>query len=466
MSDCGALFAGLVVAGVFPCSVGALCLAPWLSGRVGDRMVAVGLVYPTGATLISSAMLVLGLVEIRLDRASIAALAMSLAAILGAVAWRRLAGPNARREGEAMPPSELPLPVTFGLGALVVSKLSFVFFDVVRKPIEVWDAFAVWTLRAKVWSARQSLVLDPADPFYLGGGARTDYPPHVSLLHAWVAIGIGEWNDVLVNLPWAFYYASAVVLVFAVLRRSFSTDWGLVAAVGLSGLPLFVIHASHAGYADGILAVHFLAFCALSYLADRQRGRADADGRASLVLCVGFLLSLPLVKFEGVVLMVAGVLGLAARGPRATGKFRLRRVLVLLLVGTAALGFALFNAGIRDYISSTHFHAQAVLPVLLDLFAQGNWNLLWFVFWALVVLRMRSPSCDAAGRLALVVAMPVVPFLYVLWCTDAWHFAAGQTADSRLFLTLAPSALLFVVIAAAKAWCRPRSAAAVPRELA
>jgi len=456
----GAVALGVLVAGVFPCMVGALCLAPWLAGRTGDRLVAAGLMYPAGATLISLTMLGLGLLGLPLDRRSIGALALLAAAVLGAVAWRALVtGGAVAGESPEPPPSGLPRPIAIGLGTLVASKIVFVFFDVVRKPIEVWDAFAVWTMRAKVWSSRQSLVLDPADPFYLGGGARTDYPPHVSLLHAWVAIGIGEWNDVLVNLPWAFYYLSAVILIYAVVRRACSSDWAMVGAVGLSGLPLFVIHATHAGYADGILAVHFLAVAALGYTADCARGRADTDRVAWLVLWVGFVLSLPLVKLEGVPLMVAGALGLAARSSGTSGGSAKRRATALAAVAVTvavAVVFALFNQALRNYVASTELHVGALRAVLLDLFAQGNWNILWFLFWGLIAVRFRSLRGSAAGRLALVVAAPFVPFLYVLCFTDAWRFAANQTADSRLFLAVAPAAVLFVVVAMAGIWRQAR----------
>ncbi len=457
MNGYGALAFGILVAGVFPCMVGSLCLAAWLAGRVGDRLVAAGLMYPAGATLISLTMLGFGLLGVPLDRRTIAVAALLAAAALGTIAWRALAGADAV-DGESREPlpSGLRRPLSVGLGALVAAKVGFVFFEAARKPIEVWDAFAVWTMRAKVWSARQSLVLDPADPFYLGGGARTDYPPHVSLLHAWVAIGIGEWNDVLVNLPWAFYYLSAVLLVYAVARRTLSSDWAMAGAIGLSGLPLFVIHATHAGYADGILAVHFLAVAALGYTADCARGRADTDRSAWLVLWAGFLLSLPLVKLEGVPLMVAGALGVVAQASRRGGGSARRRGMALAAVVVAvAVVVALFNQGLRNYVASTELHAGALRAVLLDLFAQGNWNLLWFLFWGLIVARFRALRGSAAGRLALVVAAPFVPFLYVLWFTDAWRFAANQTADSRLFLAVAPAAVLFVVVAMAGIWRRP-----------
>jgi 4-amino-4-deoxy-L-arabinose transferase-like glycosyltransferase len=115
------------------------------------------------------------------------------------------------------------------------------------------------------------LVLDPQDPFYLGSGARLDYPPHVSLLQTWTAVWLGGWNDVLVNLPWAAYYVSAIVFLYATIAARIDRSLALAAAFCLAGLPLFVVHASIAGYAELMLSAHFLMAASMIFLWARER---------------------------------------------------------------------------------------------------------------------------------------------------------------------------------------------------
>ena len=449
MTGFSAVSLGILVAGIVPCLIGLVPLAALYKRHAIDRGTLLAVMYPVGATLVSLSILGLGLAELPLYRFPIVAVAAALSAMIALVVWWRVA-PRPPEPGRA-DDSTFPLGgvVTTVAASLLIAKVLFVIFEIIRKPIQVWDAFAVWTLRAKVWAARESLVLDPADPFYLGGGARSDYPPHASLLHAWTAIGLGEWNDVVVNLPWAFYFFSAIAIVFVVVARVFSREWGVVCAAGLSGLPLLVMHATHAGYADMILAVHFLAACAMSFVADSERANGRGDGKGYSALSIAFLVSLPLIKLEGVSLVAAAVVGLVVQAPRSKRGTAVRRT-AAFSVAVFAVGAILANKALRKYIASSTFHPEAIWPILGDLFTQGNWNLLWYAFWGLFALRYRSLRVRPSGRLALAVAVGFVPFLYVLLATDAWLFAMNQTADSRLFLSLAPAALLYVVIALAE----------------
>jgi len=459
MSGIGALLLGVLVAGVVPALIGAVSLAAWRGAELRIRLVLAALAYPVGATLVSLAMILLGIAQIPLTVVSVpmVALLLALLACFAARRWLALEEPR-------------PWPVALlddlggswlraGLGVGVFANLAFVWFEVSRKPIEIWDAFAVWTLRAKAWSARQSLILDPADPFYLGGGARTDYPPHASLLHAWPAIGLGEWNDIVVNLPWALVYSSAVLLVYAVARLTHGRLWGWVGAFALSGLPLFVVHASHAGYADVILAAHFLLVVSTAFLADRARSLGHSSDRVWRALSVGFVLSLPLIKLEGVPLMVAAAVGLVLQSGDGGKSGRRKRWPLLLAAVLVAVMVAAANQALRDYVASTQLHVEAVGPVLSDLFLRGNWNLLWLLFWGLAVAQISGVGAAPTRRLSVMIMIPFVPFLYVLWCTDAWQFAVNRTADSRLFLALAPAAVLYVSVAAAELWA---AQAAVP----
>jgi hypothetical protein len=331
------------------------------------------------------------------------------------------------------------LPVM--LAGLAAGTAGFVLFEVLHRPLSPADSFTVWGLRAKVWATRGSLVLDPHDPFYLGGAIRPDYPPYVSLLQVWSAIWLGRWSDVYVNIPWACYYASALLFVLAMLSRRVPWGWALCGSCLLATTPLFVAHTAMAGYADLMLSVHFLVAVVAAYLWTTE------GERAHLAIAVLFTASLLFIKLEGILLaaVCVGGMGLQAPGLRRHG----RRWLVLGGAVIAALWAVWHNGSLHALLASFRVHADAVLPVLASLGGAGNFAFLWPLFFALGLLVWKSERNSPLAWLYATTALPLLPFCGVFVCTDAAAFAGSQTAAGRLFLSLTPAAVCAVVLAAA-----------------
>jgi len=425
-------------------------IATWLLGlgavvvldrgrRLGAWCVA-GAAYPCGAALVTAILVVLGLARIPMNLIS----AGSAAALAGAgflVASRRH-GVTRQRLAPVAAPQRQWTPLEGILVALILTKLAFVVFELLRRPPGAWDTFAIWGMRAKVWAARGALVLERGDPFFLGGGARYDYPPHVSLLQTWTAYWLGAWNDVLVHLPWGLYYASALLFVFGALYRRRSRLVALLITAALAGLPLFVVHAALAGYADLVLAVHFLVAVTAIYL------WAEEDGeRGWLNLALFFIATLPWVKLEGIPLAVACALALAAQSRRfRAGAARWVLAASAVLVALAA---ALIDPTLRAYLASSTLETRALRPLFYGLFGAGNWQLLWIVMLLAALAAARRWWATPTGWLLFAIAAPAALLVYVLVATSAARFAIQSTADSRLFLALAPAALVFAFEAAA-----------------
>jgi hypothetical protein len=436
-SDTGIV--GALISLLLPFCLG-LCLAFALDrqGRLtsAERL---GLAYPCGAVLVTAMMCGISLIDGRFTRA-VLGLAVGLPVV--ALAWLAM-----RRKRRSQRERPTPLFASRLVEALLVvllfSKVAYVLIEVLRRPLTAWDTFAVWGLRAKVWAARGSLVLDPHDPFYLGSGARLDYPPHVSLLQAWTAIWLGGWNDVLVNVPWAAYYVSAIVFLYGTIAARNDRTIALAAAFCLSGLPLFVVHASIAGYAELMLGVHFLIAVSMIYL--------WAAERYSPYLFFGllFTLSLPYTKLDGIPLAVA-CLGVVTMQMRSLQSWRVRGV---VLAGTTGLAVAaaLRNTELRAFLASSQPHPEAIVPFFSGLFASGSWHLLWVFFLAVAALRMRACWGTPMAWLFANIAIPMAGLLYLFFFTTAARFAVLRSADSRLLLGLAPAALCFVFLAVAQA---------------
>jgi hypothetical protein len=407
--------------------------------------------YPLGAVTMTCGLMLAGLAGVPFHRPWLATgvvVALAILVVVGVLRRRRApaaAPPQSSPAGESGSPG-LRRPARGGLAILLLAKVAFVVAELLHRPVSGWDSFAVWTLRAKVWAARGGLVLERGDPFFYGGAARPDYPPHASLLQTWTGVWIGEWHDVLINLPWGFYYLSLLAFCFYFVACRLSRDWALAATFALAGTPLLVVHAALAGYADLILATHFSIAVALLHESFARPG-----DRPHRLVALAFSLSLPLIKLEGIPLAAVCLAILGLRSPGAASRRRRWALVAALAVATA--GLALANDTLRQFLVSSRPRPQAVGVLLDGLFRGGNWHFLWTLFVVVAAMRARHLWRSPLGWLWLNVMAAVIALSFALLFTSASDFALARSADSRLFLAVAPAALLFVVLALGDA-CR------------
>lgn len=389
--------------------------------------------YALGAVLTTCAMALAGLAGVPFRRPWLAAGAAVLIAV--AVGFRRRSYDAATETHPTVSP-RLPAIARAGLASLLAVKVGFVLVELLHRPITGWDSFAVWTLRAKVWAARGGLVLDRGDWFFYGGAARPDYPPHISLLQTWTGVWIGDWHDVLVNLPWGFYYLSLLAFCYCATAPRLGRDWALATTFALAGIPLVVVHAALGGYADLVLATHFLLAAALLW-----QPQSASDRRLGFL----FALSLPLIKLEGIplaaaCLAIAGWRGRMGSAPR-------RNWLFVAVLTAAAVAAALANQTLRNFLASAQMQPQGLQAVADGLFRDGNWHFLWALFVAVAAMRLRSIWNTSLAWMLFNLVAAALPLSFALLFTDASAFASARSADSRLFLSLAPAALVFVALA-------------------
>jgi hypothetical protein len=427
---------GALLSVLLPIGVGYAALAALDRRRtlaLGERF---GFAYPSGATLIAGTVYALARAGVHFTRLNFA-----LVAVLAAAACALLC---VGRHGESAAATPLPrLPrseqiLTAALCLLIGTKIVCVFLELLHRPLTPWDSFSVWALRAKIWAARGGL-LDPRDLFYSSVAVRPDYPPHVSLLQTWTAIWLGSWNDVLVNLPWGCYYSAALLFVFATLARHLPRAWALAGVFLLAGLPLFVVQAAVAGYADIVLSVHFTAAVIAVYLWASERHAVH------LAIALLFTASLPFIKLEGTPLAVACAGGLIMQ-TRLLRSAVLRALLVVTAIVLAGVSIWL-NDDLRRLLLGSALHREALQPLLRSFMGLGNWHLLWPLFIAIAVLRLkRIWGTPLAWLLATVIAA-MLPFFYTLLYTNAAEYVLEQTAPGRLFLNCAPAAVFFIIVA-------------------
>ncbi len=386
-----------------------------------------------------------------------------LGLVAGAVAWWR---------GRALPRRRVPEHAAVVskwesvLVALALASLAWrswlALREILLRPTFPWDAWDAWAVKSKAW-----FLLGHYEPFVplqdwlthttaAYTGAAWSYPSTLGWIQVWFASAAGGWVEPLVNLPWFALWLGLLLGHYGQWRAlGFSRLRALAFVYFLGSLPLLLVHVALAGYADLWVATVF-GFAVLAWLRwVRQRERSQL---AIAAICA---LLLPLLKLEGAVwLMLFASVAVFAVLPRRWRRYIAVAVLVLLVAGAVfgKLSVPLFGLGwVNISIHSIDvpvigrlaiaWHGAALNGVLLSLFDQPNWHLLWWLAPLVIIWRWRILRAHASLRMLaslLLVAFSFLLFLFLF--TDAARWAESFTAINRLVMHLTPAVITLLAM--------------------
>ncbi|HZQ60363.1 MAG TPA: hypothetical protein VFC24_03380, partial [Casimicrobiaceae bacterium] len=287
-------------------------------------------------------------------------------------------------------------------------------------------------------------------------GPAWSYPTTLAWMQVWFASAAGGWIEPLVNLPWVAVWVALLCAHYGQWRAlGLSRAKALAFVYVLGSLPLPTVHVALAGYADLWLAT-MLGLGVLAWLRWIEQG-----DRAQLAIALACAFALPLIKLEGAVwlllfAMVAGYSALPRRRRRLTVGIVAAVLLAMLVVGKLIL--PLFGLGwVNVHLHSIEvpvlgnlpigWHAGAFGSIAQSLFAQANWNLLWWIVPAVVVWRWRELRLYAATRALGALLCAGLGFLVFLFAfTDAAQWAESYTAINRLVMHLVPATVTLLAL--------------------
>lgn len=138
---------------------------------------------------------------------------------------------------------------------LISLRVVYSYFSAMIKPVEDVDAFANWSLRAKVFFVEQGLSLGKAHGYFLGNG-HTYYPINIPLFETWIFNVLGVWNDLLIKAIFPTFLLALVVIFYYSMKRISSRAFSLFSTYLLTTLP-FLIYHSATPYMDFPLTFYF-----------------------------------------------------------------------------------------------------------------------------------------------------------------------------------------------------------------
>lgn len=431
----------------FPLLVG-LGLARALPAVWGSRPLRWGAAFGLGSGLLTLEMFVFALAGLPWDPLGLALLPTVGAA--AAVVLRR------RREGLAQPAPPALSPwrrvARIGLVLILVLLVGGSFIRAGLTPLSSWDGFAIWGFKAKAFyvdgTVAGSFLLDAVREY-----SHPDYPLHLPLLMAWVFLVLGEWHDGVVMLLFPAFYASLLLVCYAMLARLGPPEVALLFTLGLASMPQLLDHAS-AAMADLPLAYSLTAGVALLVRYLERPERSALLGAALMMGAAGWM------KNEGMALFAVATLWVGAWTMTQGCGWRKALSDTLTFAGAGGavflpwLGWRLSLGLTTDLVTAPSALAGlASAPGRLALIATtlateathlSRWNLLWPLFLLASLLALgRKPARSA--RLYAAVAWSGVGLYVLAYLLSArdlpWLLS---TSADRLLLHLAPLAVVTI----------------------
>ncbi len=352
--------------------------------------------------------------------------------------------------------------VFFLLLAILLLRAVVLIDEVWLRPTFPWDAWSAWAVKPKSW-----YLLGHAEPYvsipqWLASGESAErttaiwqYPSLLGWMQIWFASAAGEWNEPMVNLPWAGIWIALLLVTYSQLRVLGMTRLrAMLATYALGSLPLLNAHVALAGYADLWLAAVF-GMVVLAWLVWLQQRRP-----MQLIAIIALALCLPAIKLEGGVwlacflaIVFLGVLLARARWWSVGG------TIAIVVIGLAIGGFDVPLPGLglaRISWGSIDIPGKGLLllqwhsvgrEMFATLYSLPNWHLLWFLAPLIVVLRwrefLRNDNVLLLGAMLLLCML----FLFVLFFfTEASRWAEDFTSANRLIMHITPAVITLLAL--------------------
>lgn len=381
----------------------------------------------------------------------------ALAVLGGLYAWRKPSGAPPAPPASDRPRWEPLVWILLGVAFLKIAAAGVTFL--LLTPTYLDDTLDNWNLRGKVFyeDRAMTLVLPGDDPATSAKGV-SSYPPDIPLLKASMAAIAGRWSDPLTNAPHLAWFASAAALLYFAARRLLPRAWALLALYGYLSLPLATMHGTNP-YADVFVSAHVFLGAAWTAAAVAEKDAARA--RSRFVLAGVAIAALCFTKNEGLIvytppLVLILCVALAAKlksgavDARSTAAHAARLAVPFLFVALPWLVFKWMNGltfgNAKAFTDFTIRWRENVLPsVGINTFLEGNWLLLFPLFFGLLAWRWRAAATKHAA-LAAFVCIVYFGQLTLFLFTDLAVEALMQTGYARGLIQLMPCIVLLTAL--------------------
>ena len=369
--------------------------------------------------------------------------------------WRQ-AGIIDRLRPQLVPLSKLGvLDILLAVGVAI--EVMYAFFRALIKPIESYDAIAIYAIRSKIFYLAKAI---PAD--YFTAIARlfphADYPLNIQLSETFLYMSMGSLNDQLVKVIFPLFFAAILCILYFAIRRFASRTYALILTFILASVPHFNNYATNA-YLE--MPLTFYVFIGGLFLL-----RWIEDNRAIGALVISAIATglAGWTKNEGMmycaIYSVLVFVFVASKGRKVEKRDILSAVMYSGIIFLICLPWALIKA--RWHITNDEIALSNLNPVNLvkqlnklgpiayefqkQLFGPKKWNILWPVTIIVLLLNYKKAFAMPARYVLAMIAMALGGYVvfYMISYVDVVFFASKTWA--RFMLDFLPLAVYLLAV--------------------
>lgn len=412
------------------------------------------LAYPLGAGIMTIQMFILGLLRIPLILGyMVLPLFVEIALLLCWIAMKKISiFPKTHFQfWNDLVSSEMTtirkaalLMLLLWIGAKVVT----IFADTGLIPIFGWDAWANWSVGAKLFYFTKSLLLDtsPQDFFTRGAVLRiTNYPIHNPLMQTWMSLWLGRFDEVLVKFWVPLYLVSMVVYLYNLANKELGRLSATVIIVIFLSSPLMSYHAVEV-YSDLPLGIYL--FLALAAFLHAMRGKH------SYIPLIGlFSAEAMFTKDEGlffvVPLLISATIFLWKKRTYIVDNWRAITSLLLPLLLIVPWYLFKLSHGLGLGAESIHLkftiHPEIVGVAARALLLLENFNVI-IIFLPVLLVAAGKPDREFSHLVLPVIFYAAFFFMLYIFTTFYYDYFMNSAVFYRNILTYYPSLILLIVL--------------------
>ena len=348
-------------------------------------------------------------------------------------------------------------PLDYFLAAGIIFEILYAFFRALIKPIEAYDAIAMYAMRSKIFYLSKSI---PHDFFYNLSTLfpHPDYPLNLPLSETFVYLFLGNLNDQMVKVIFPLFFIAILGILYFAVRRLSGRTSALLCTFALATVPQFNNFATNA-YNDVPLTYYcFAGTLFLLYWFKETRSSGYLYISAVMTALAGW------TKNEGFVYCASNILLLFIFlfANRRTIKKRdllngFLYIGIILLVLAPWLWVKFTLNLVNSDVGSTTLdqlnivkQSYKIWPIFYEfqrqVFGPKKWNIIWIIFiLSVVIYRKKIFRKDQRYvTISLLLVMSGYIFAYLIGRDDIWHMVG--TTWSRMTMHFLPLTVYWLAL--------------------
>ena len=452
-------FYRLIISLFIPLGLGYVLLAALFRLKVPEVSVAAALSFGLGCGILTHWMLVLDFLHIRFSDKTINVPLMVFLLLAGGVLlkskgpWPRLDPGRKILRGSTEKQLRFSARNLFAVLCViyVVVTVSYVFWRALGIPIQSYDALVKISYKAKIFFFDRKI--------HLVRVPHNFYPLHVPLLQTWAGFILGRWDECMTKIFFPFYFSSYLIVQYYFLKLIANKYQALLGTCLLISSNLFIFHATIA-YMDFTLMYYNCVAILLMAVWYRS------PGKSSWLVLAGFFSGImTFVKTEGAVYLLIHfflLLMLLKQLKEVALKEKVAFFMRFFIPGAgicAVFYLYMMTHGIvqfwhdRRMIWSFNPSSLLRLPQIIsaylnDLLLTGNWSLLWFLFFFVIIYGGRK-NCFYARWFTLAIGLFFLVYTCLGLTTKSFAYIGGEYTEfglSRLILHFFPLIIPVIIL--------------------